>query len=116
MKFQTQEQDTYTLVSLGAEKLDSNLSPDLKGHIINLASKNPDKDIIIDLENVRFADSSGLSALLLAHRICRDNARTCVFVKPSPKLIILFEISQLNKVFQIADSIDEAVATLNKEG
>jgi anti-anti-sigma factor len=115
MKFPTQEQETYTIVSLSAEKLDSNLSPELKGHIINLSSKNPEKSIIIDLDNVRFADSSGLSALLLAHRMCRDNARSCIFVKPSPKLVILFEISQLNKVFQVADSIDEAVAMLNRE-
>ncbi len=114
MKFQTKEEDHYFLVTLGDEKIDSNLSPELKGHIINVSSKNPDKHLIIDLSKVRFADSSGLSAFLLAYRLYRDHSRVCVFAGPSPSIIELFEISQLINVFPIAENVDVAIAMLNQ--
>lgn len=113
MKFQINEQDHYVLITLGEEKIDSSISPELKGQFINLSSKNPDKHLIIDLTKVRFADSSGLSAFLLAYRMVRDRSRLCIFVNAGPSLINLFEISQLIKVFPLANSVDEAIAMLN---
>jgi anti-anti-sigma factor len=114
MKFQTKEEDHYIVVTLGDEKIDSSLSPELKGHIINVSTKNPEKHVIIDLSKVRFADSSGLSAFLLAYRLYRDHSRVCIFASPSPSLIELFEISQLINVFPIADNVDDAVAMLHQ--
>jgi len=112
MKYQTQDQDEYTLVSVKADKMDTTLAPDLKGHFINCATQNPEKPLIIDLGSVKFADSSGLSALLMAHRLYRDNNSTCIIAAASDRVTELLEISQLNKVFKLADSVDAAVTML----
>jgi anti-anti-sigma factor len=112
MKYQTQEFENYTLVSVNADKMDTTLAPDLKGHFINCATQHPGKPLIIDLSSVKFADSSGLSALLMAHRLYRDNNSTCVIASAGDRISELLEISQLNKVFNLADSVDSAVTML----
>ncbi len=112
MKYQTQDHDAYTLVSVKVDKMDTTLAPDLKGHFINCAAENPDKPLIIDLGDVKFTDSSGLSALLMAHRLYRDNNSTCIIAASSARVTELLEISQLNKVFNLADSVDTAVSML----
>jgi anti-anti-sigma factor len=112
MKYQTQDLDNYMLVSVKADKMDTTLAPDLKGHFINCATQNPDKPIIIDLGSVKFADSSGLSALLMAHRLYRDNNSMCIIANAGQRITDLLEISQLNKVFILAHSMDEAVSML----
>jgi anti-sigma B factor antagonist len=112
MKYQSQDLEAYTLVSVKADKMDTTLAPDLKGHFINCASQNPEKPLIIDLDNVKFADSSGLSALLMAHRLYRDNNSTCIIAGANERVTALLEISQLNKVFKLADNVDAAVSML----
>lgn len=110
MKYQTQDFASHTLISVNAEKLDTTLAPDLKGQLIAISTQNPDKPLIIDLEKVRFADSSGLSALLMAHRLYRDNGQPCVLANVSERVMELLEISQLTKVFQLSGSVDQATA------
>jgi anti-sigma B factor antagonist len=112
MKYQTQDTDGYTLVSVKADKMDTTLAPDLKGHIIQCATQHPNKALIIDLGGVKFADSSGLSALLMAHRLYRDNNSTCIIAAANPRVNELLEISQLNKVFNLADSVETAITML----
>ncbi len=112
MKYQTQDFDSYMLVSVKTEKMDTTLAPDLKGQFINCATQHPGKPIIIDLGSVKFADSSGLSALLMAHRLYRDNNSVCIIANAGPRITELLEISQLNKVFTLADSLDKAVSLL----
>ena len=112
MKFQTQDFENYTVVTVKAEKMDTTLAPDLKGQFINCATQNPEKPMIVDLSAVKFADSSGLSALLMAHRIYRDNNSTCIIASAGERVTELLEISQLNKVFKLADSVDSAVSMI----
>jgi anti-anti-sigma factor len=112
MKYQTQDTDFYTLVSIKADKMDTILAPDLKGHFINCATQHPSKALIIDLGGVKFADSSGLSALLMAHRLYRDNNSTCIIASASQRVLELLEISQLNKVFSLAETVEAAASML----
>jgi len=110
MKYQIQDFASYTLLSVNAEKLDTTLAPDLKGQLIAVSTQNPDKPIVINLEKVRFADSSGLSALLMAHRLYRDNGQSCVLANVSERVMELLEMSHLTKVFQMSGSVDQAAA------
>src|SRR5690606_23847155 len=112
MKYQTQDFDTYTIVSVKADKMDTTLAPELKGQFINCATQNPGKPMIVDLSGVKFADSSGLSALLMAHRLYRDNHSTCVIACAGERITELLEISQLNKVFHLASTLEEAVTAV----
>ena len=61
MSFKTDKQDNYTLIKFSTDKLDAIVAPDLKSELV-LISKQGAKNILIELESVKYCDSSGLSA------------------------------------------------------
>jgi anti-sigma B factor antagonist len=94
---------------LTSEKLDTKLAPDLKSQFIILANDSASGHLIVDLGTVTFADSSGLSALLLAHRLYRDTERRLILCNLSDRVYKLIEISQLTSVFSLAEHLDAAL-------
>ena len=71
MEFKIDKLDSYTLIKVAEEKLDTHIAPTLKSELV-LVSGNGEKNIVLDLENVRYCDSSGLSAILVANRLCKN--------------------------------------------
>lgn len=109
MKLDLQQNEDYALLTPHANKLDSTVAPDLKSNIILLGNTFDTGGLIINLENVEFADSSGLSALLLAFRMYRDSGRTLVLCCLHDRVKKLLDISQLTSSFIIRERLDEAI-------
>lgn len=109
MKLDLQQNEDYALLTPHASKLDSTVAPDLKSNIILLGNTLDTGGLIINLENVEFADSSGLSALLLAFRMYRDSGRTLVLCCLHERIKKLLDISQLTSSFIIRDRLEEAI-------
>ncbi|MCH8485933.1 MAG: STAS domain-containing protein [Candidatus Cyclonatronum sp.] len=109
MKLDLQQNEDYALLTPHASKLDSTVAPDLKSNIILLGNTLDTGGLIINLENVEFADSSGLSALLLAFRLYRDSGRTLVLCSLHDRVKKLLDISQLTSSFIIRERLDEAI-------
>lgn len=114
MKFEIEHEENYTMLTIKSERLDSKISPDLKSQIILLTNADDNGHLIMDLESVTFADSSGLSALLMAHRLYRDSDRDLVICSLSERVKKLLEISQLDNVFHIVENRDAALELLNE--
>jgi anti-anti-sigma factor len=108
MKFSVTHSEDITTLKLGVDKLDSKVAPDLKSQFILLANDENSGHLLVDLSTVSFADSSGLSALLLAHRLFRETQRELVFYGVQERIMKLIEISQLTSVFNLA--VDETAA------
>ncbi len=107
MSFQIDKTEKYTIIKLLAEKLDSNLSPALKSELV-LISSDGVKNMIIDLTDTRYCDSSGLSAILVANRLCKNSQGVfvlCGLQEPVKKLI---SISQLDTILNITSTLIEA--------
>jgi anti-sigma B factor antagonist len=107
MKFTIDNKEKYSLVSSSLEKLDAQHAPELKSELVML-NKNGVKDIIIDLSGTRYCDSSGLSAILVANRLCRGEGGTFVLTGLEPAVAKLVSISQLDTVLNIAPTLPEA--------
>lgn len=107
MKFTIDNKEKYALVKSALEKLDAQHAPDLKSELVVL-NKNGVKDIIIDLTGTRYCDSSGLSAILVANRLCRGDGGTFVLTGLEPAVAKLVTISQLDTVLNIAPTLSEA--------
>lgn len=114
MKFEVEHEEAYTLLTLKSERLDSKISPDLKSQIILFTNSSDNSHLILDLESVEFADSSGLSALLMAHRLYRDTDRDLILCNLSDRVSKLLEISQLNSVFTVVENRDAALAHISE--
>jgi len=112
MKFNISKETNYTSMRIGIEKLDSKVSPALKSQFILLASDPDSGNLIVDLSEVTFADSSGLSALLLAHRLYRETDQILILHSISERVMKLIEISQLTHVLQIAPNLQDAIAMI----
>lgn len=108
MKFEIEQKDKVAVVHSKVEKLDALHAPELKSELV-LLNKEGHKNIILNLDATRYCDSSGLSAVLVANRLCRDNEGTFVLCGLQPAVQKLVNISQLDSVLKITPTVDEAV-------
>jgi anti-anti-sigma factor len=108
MSFQIERTDKYTVIKLQSEKLDSNLAPSLKSELVVLSADGV-KNIIIDLTDTRYCDSSGLSAILVANRLCKNNEGEFVLTGLQDPVKKLISISQLDTILTITNTLPEAV-------
>lgn len=113
MDFKIEKRDNYTLIQVLDEKLDTHIAPNLKSELV-LISGNGEKNIILDLSNSRYCDSSGLSAILVANRLCKNAKGTFVLTGLNEAVERLITISQLDTVLNIVGSVDEAVKMVSE--
>lgn len=108
MKFTVDKHEKYVLIKLNESKLNSSISPQLKSELI-LMNTDGQRNIILDLSMVKFADSSGLSSLLVGHRICKNAEGTFILTGLSDSVARLISISQLESVLTIVSTTEEAI-------
>ena len=115
MEFKIDKFENHTLIKVLEEKLDTHIAPTLKSELV-LVSGNGEKNIILDLSNCRYCDSSGLSAILVANRLCKNANGTFVLTGLNDAVERLITISQLDTVLNISNSLDEAIALIKEAG
>ena len=108
MNFQIEKKEKYTLLKVLIEKLDNNVSPSLKSELVVLTTEGV-KNIVMDLTAVRYCDSSGLSAILVANRLCKNANGSFVLCSIQEAVKKLISISQLDSILKITGTVDEAV-------
>ncbi|MCB9334559.1 MAG: STAS domain-containing protein [Flavobacteriales bacterium] len=114
MSFSTKKYDSYTLISLSTDKLDAVVSPDLKAELV-LINKSGEKNIVLDLSSVKYCDSSGLSALLIGNRMCKEVNGSFIISSLQPAVQKLVTISQLDGILNITPTLPEAIDLLFME-
>ena len=108
MKYSVDKQEKYTLLRLNEEKLDSNIAPQLKSEMVTLHAEGV-RNIVLDLSEVKYTDSSGLSALLVGNRILQEDNGIFVLTKLSDHTMKLIKISQLDSVLNILPTVEEGI-------
>ncbi|MBN1117505.1 MAG: STAS domain-containing protein [Bacteroidales bacterium] len=111
MEFKIEKQENHTLIQVLEEKLDTHIAPTLKSELV-LVSGNGEKNIILDLSKCRYCDSSGLSAILVANRLCKNANGTFVLTGLNDAVERLITISQLDTVLNITKTVDEGVGLI----
>ena len=113
MDFKVEQQPNYTLIRVLHEKLDTHVAPSLKSELV-LISGNGEKNIILDLSKCRYCDSSGLSSILVANRLCKNAGGMFVLTGLNDAVERLITISQLDTVLNITMNIEDAVGMIEK--
>lgn len=109
MKYSVDRKEDYAVLTLEEENLNSLKAPDLKSELIVLHNAG-NKNLILDLSNTKFVDSSGLSAILTGNRLWTEAGNAFVLtglVHPSVKMLIT--ISRLDSVLTIKDNLSESI-------
>jgi len=114
MTFEIQKKEKYTLVKVNSERLDTNNAPDLKAELVVINNQG-EKNIVLDLSNCTYCDSSGLRSVLVANRLCEDAIGTFILCGLQPDVENLVKISMLHTVLLITENVEEAEKLLEKK-
>jgi anti-anti-sigma factor len=108
MPFNVEKSDRYSLIRIQADKLDTLVAPALKSELVMLNSDGT-RNLIIDLSETRYCDSSGLSAILVANRLCKNANGVLVLTGLQETVKKLISISQLDSILVITESLTHAI-------
>lgn len=103
MKFDVTHNGASTTLKLKEKKLDSSIAPELKGEFLLICKPKVDT-LVVDLADVEFCDSSGLSALLIAERKMKEHGGRVRLVHVHKKVTGLLKISMLDRLFDIQEA------------
>jgi anti-sigma B factor antagonist len=95
-------------------EIDAHSATTLASHLDPLPGSTT--DVVIDLSEVAFIDSSGLRVLVEAHQRAEAEARRLVLSGPSRQVLRLLEISGLLQYLHVQRSTDAIEADDNSSG
>src|SRR5271170_8429769 len=102
----------YAVVAVGGE-IDVYSAPKLREKLISLVESGS-YHLIIDMEAVEFLDSTGLGVLVGGLKRVRAHDGWIDLVCTQGRILRIFRITGLSRVFNIYDSVDEALASHDK--
>lgn len=108
MKYSIDKQEKYTHFQVNEEKLDTMVAPELKSEFVTLNNEGT-INLILNLADTKYVDSSGLSSILVANRLCSNVGGKMVICCVSDHVLKLFKISQLDSVLTILPTVEESV-------
>jgi anti-sigma B factor antagonist len=108
MHFTLDKTEKYVVVKLHEQKLNTLIAAELKSELLLLNTQGYN-NIILDLSESLYCDSSGLSAILVGNRLCRNSNGLFVITGLSDTVRKLVQISQLDQVLNIQHTVSEAV-------
>ncbi|HHB78267.1 MAG TPA: anti-sigma factor antagonist [Saprospiraceae bacterium] len=106
MKYSVDRQEHFTVFTPAEQNLNSLIAPELKSELFIL-SQGGVKNLIFDMSNVKFIDSSGLSALLAGNRMWAEGGFLLTQIDSS-FVQNLIEISRIDSVIKIVPNLKEA--------
>src|SRR5437868_13973060 len=98
----------HKVLEVGGE-IDVYTAPQLREHLIALV-EGGDRQVVVDLSRVEFLDSTGLGVLVGALKRLRGVNGELSLVCAQERLLKIFRITGLDRVFTIHDSVSTATS------
>ena len=108
LSLETRHTDDVTIVSVGGE-IDVYTAPKLRDKVTELVGDGH-YNLVIDMENVEFLDSTGLGVLVGALKRVRTNNGELALVCSESRILKVFEITGLTKVFPMHRTLADVAA------
>lgn len=107
MKYSVDKHSDYSIFKLEDHNLNASLAPELKSQLVIFKNEGV-SNLMIDMSNVKYVDSSGLGALLTGKRLYEGHGSLVIFGIDNPVVKKVFEISKLDDVLNIVPTKEEA--------
>lgn len=108
MNLTVEEKKEVVVIYVKEERLDAHNSGELKVEMQRLFDGGK-KNILVDLKDVRFIDSSGLGALVSGFKNAISHQGNLKLSTLQPQVKSMFELTRLHRVFEIFASTSEAL-------
>jgi anti-sigma B factor antagonist len=100
--------DKNVVIINAPERLDV-LSAEEFRNVLNDTIEKNDFKIVVNLENTKYIDSTGLGALVSKIALTRSNKGDIRLATPKPSIIDLLELTHLIKILKCFDTVDAAI-------
>lgn len=90
------------------EKFDALIADDIKYQLVKLFEV-PNARVIIDLEGIKYIDSSGFGCLLTTMKAARNNYGTLKICNIESQILSLFKSLQLHSVFDLQYDLESCI-------
>ncbi len=108
MNLKIEEKNEIVIIFVKEERLDAHNSGELKLEMQGLYDGGK-KNLLVDLKDVRFIDSSGLGALVSGFKNAISHQGNLKLSTLQPQVKSMFELTRLHRVFEIFASTSEAL-------
>lgn len=106
MNIQQEKEHGYLILEIVDERIDAHNSIELKESLQKVIEQG-EVNIVVKLNQVRFIDSSGLGALLSGFKNATARSGKFVLSNIQNQVLSMFELTRLNRVFEIYTDIGE---------
>jgi anti-sigma B factor antagonist len=113
LKLDDHEKDGIRVVDVEGE-IDVYTAPRLRELLIELVNKG-DYQLVVNMEKVEFLDSTGLGVLVGGLKRVRAHDGSLDLVCRQERILKIFRITGLTKVFGIHDTVEEAIKARKSE-
>ena len=113
MNMQIEDKGVAVLLEIKEERLDAHNSGDLKNQMLKLFEEGKN-NLVVDMQAVRFVDSSGLGALVSGFKNASSRNGSLKLTGLQLQVKSMFELTRLHRVFEIFNDIDEALASFQQ--
>lgn len=112
MNLKLEKINGFSVLFIQEERIDAHNSGALKEFILHLIELG-EVNIVVQLEKVRFIDSSGLGALLSGHKNAAAKSGKLALACCKQQVLSMFELTRLNRIFEIYADLNEVFENEN---
>jgi anti-sigma B factor antagonist len=99
---ETNEQNDKIVAKIsGTDRLNAANAPEVKSKLNDVLAVSGAKKVVLNLENIRFIDSTGIGALISALKTARQNEQNFQLCALQKDVLNLLTLMKLDKVFDI---------------
>ncbi len=106
MELEVIKKEKFSILKLSGD-VDLYSSPQVRKKILSLITKS-NKNLLVDLAEVTYMDSSGVATLVEALQLTNKNSGTLKLYSLRDAIKDVFELSRLDKVFNIYENEEQA--------
>jgi anti-sigma B factor antagonist len=108
MNINFMKKNNVSIISIREERVDAHNSDALKDKLKSIFEAGG-KNILVDLRDVRFIDSSGLGALVSGYKNAISHQGTLKLAGLQTQVQSMFELTRLHRVFDIYPTTEDAM-------
>ncbi|MEU6389071.1 STAS domain-containing protein [Streptomyces sp. NPDC046939] len=93
-------------------ELDHHTAPQVT-QVLQQTPFTPEAPVVMDLTNLSYCDSTGITVLVGAYNRARETATPLILAAVADDLMRVLQIVGLDQIFTFRPTVDEAIATLS---